>query len=71
MCCYAAVLSRVDRIVFGAKDPKAGALVSNMDFLSLPFLNHRFAVKGGVMEGRCSTLLSSFFRQLRERNVTD
>ncbi|WP_018962795.1 tRNA adenosine(34) deaminase TadA [Coprothermobacter platensis] len=66
MCCYAAVLSRVDRVVFGAYDPKAGALVSNMDFLSLPFLNHRFDVEGGVMAERCGALLHSFFKTLRD-----
>jgi len=47
MCCYALVLARVDRVVFGATDQKAGALVTHMDFLSLPFLNHRFEVRGG------------------------
>jgi len=46
--------------VFGATDQKAGALVTHMDFLSLPFLNHRFEVRGGVLEKSCSKLLSSF-----------
>jgi tRNA(adenine34) deaminase len=66
MCCYALVLARVDRVVFGAMDQKAGALVTHMDFLSLPFLNHRFEVRGGVLEKSCSKLLSSFFRKLRQ-----
>jgi len=66
MCCYALVLARVDRVVFGATDQKAGALVTHMDFLSLPFLNHRFEVRGGVLEKSCSKLLSSFFRKLRQ-----
>jgi len=49
-----------------ATDQKAGALVTHMDFLSLPFLNHRFEVRGGVLEKSCSKLLSSFFRKLRQ-----
>ncbi|NPV88380.1 nucleoside deaminase [Coprothermobacteraceae bacterium] len=65
MCSYAMVLARVKRVVFGAKDPKAGALVSNMDFLSLPFLNHRFEITGGVLEKQCQHILRSFFRRLR------
>jgi len=66
MCCYALVLARIDRVVFGAKDQKAGALVTHMDFLSLPFLNHRFEVRSGVLEKPCSKLLSCFFRRLRQ-----
>jgi len=61
MCAGAAVLARVARIVFGAFDPKAGAIASLFDVVRDPRLNHRPAVTGGVRPGECGQLLTDFF----------
>jgi tRNA(adenine34) deaminase len=65
MCAGAIVLSRVDRVVFGAWDPKAGMAGSVVDLLRNPGLNHRPEVQGGVMEKECGRILSEFFREKR------
>ncbi len=66
MCLGAAVQARVRRLVYGAADPKAGAVSSVMAF---PFerLNHRPEILGGVLAGESSDLLRSFFRRRRAR----
>jgi tRNA(adenine34) deaminase len=61
MCAGAVVLSRVDRLVFGALDPKAGAVGSLWDVVRDPRLNHRVSVVGGVLAEECGELLRSFF----------
>lgn len=63
MCAGAIVLSRVDRVVFGAWDAKAGAAGSLWDILRDPRLNHRPEVLPGVLEPECSALLRAFFRE--------
>lgn len=65
MCVGAIVHARLARVVFGAADPKAGALASILDPASLP-LNHRFAVTGGVLEAECRQAIQDFFRSRRE-----
>lgn len=65
MCAGALVLARVDRVVFGAWDDKAGMAGSVGDILRHPRLNHRPQVAGGVLEGECSAALRSFFDQRR------
>ncbi|MBM4194599.1 MAG: nucleoside deaminase [Gemmatimonadetes bacterium] len=65
MCAGAIVLARLDRVVFGAWDPKAGMAGSVEDLLRHPRLNHRPEVQGGVMETECSALLSTFFSERR------
>lgn len=65
MCAYAAVLSRVDRVVFGAYDPKAGACGSVVNIPTEPGFNHRPEVMGGVMEDECGAFLTAFFERLR------
>ena len=65
MCAGALVLARVDRVVFGAWDPKAGMAGSVADVLRHPRLNHRPAVRGGVLEGECGALLRDFFARRR------
>ena len=65
MCAGAAVLARVDRVVFGAHDPKAGAVGSLWDVVRDRRLNHRPEVVGGVLEQECGDLLTSFFAQHR------
>jgi tRNA(adenine34) deaminase len=61
MCAGALVLARVDRLVFGAFDPKAGAVSSLFDVVRDPRLNHRVDVRGGVLEAECSAMLKDFF----------
>jgi len=64
MCAGAIINARIKRVVFGAKDPKAGAFGSILDINNLP-LNHKTATVGSVMEKECSVLLSEFFAGLR------
>lgn len=66
MCAYAAVLLRVDRVVFGAFDPKAGACGSVINILAEPKFNHMPESLGGVMEDECGALLTAFFEKIRE-----
>jgi tRNA(adenine34) deaminase len=65
MCAGAIVLARLDRVVFGAWDPKAGMAGSIVDLLRHPKLNHRPEVRAGVRELECSALLTEFFRARR------
>jgi tRNA(adenine34) deaminase len=65
MCAGAIVLARLDRVVFGAWDPKAGMAGSLGDVLRHPRLNHRPEVQGGVLEQECGALLSKFFKEKR------
>lgn len=65
MCAGAIVLSRLDRVVFGATDPKAGAVCSVMRLLDDQRLNHRVQVVEGVSATECSTLLRTFFQDRR------
>jgi tRNA(adenine34) deaminase len=65
MCAGAIVLARVERVVFGATDPKAGAAGSVLDVLSEPRLNHRSEVLSGVLAPDCGQLLSAFFGSRR------
>jgi tRNA(adenine34) deaminase len=65
MCAGALVLARVDRLVFGAKDPKAGFAGSLGDLVRDPRLNHTVAVESGVLAGECGELLREFFGERR------
>jgi tRNA(adenine34) deaminase len=65
MCAGALVQARVDRVVFGACDPKAGAVESLYQVLSDPRLNHRPVVNGGILAEECGEILSQFFRARR------
>lgn len=65
MCAGALVLARVNRLVFGAPDPKAGFAGSLGDLVRDPRLNHRLAVVGGVLAEECGALLREFFRDRR------
>ncbi|PWJ52707.1 tRNA-adenosine deaminase [Quadrisphaera granulorum] len=65
MCAGALVLARVARVVFGAWDPKAGAVGSLWDVVRDPRLNHRPEVVAGVLEEPCATLLRGFFEDRR------
>jgi len=61
MCAGALVLARVARLVFGAYDPKAGAVASLFDVVRDARLNHRVDVRGGIREAECGDLLREFF----------
>ena len=65
MCAGALVLSRIGTLVFGAYDPKAGAVASLWDVVRDPRLNHRPEVVGGIDEDACAELLQTFFRAHR------
>ena len=65
MCLGAIILARIPRVVFGARDPKAGACGSVMDFTNESRLNHRVEVVGGILEEESQALLKQFFQQLR------
>ncbi len=66
MCAGALVLSRIDKIIFGAEDPKTGAFGSKIDINSLK-LNHKLKVKQGVLEKECSQIMKDFFKQKRSK----
>jgi tRNA(adenine34) deaminase len=65
MCVGAMVHARVGTLVFGAPEPKAGAVVSSCRAHELPSLNHRIEVVGGVLEDDCRSIIQEFFRGRR------
>ena len=67
MCMGALILARIDTVVFGCRDPKAGAAGSLYDLSCDPRLNHRFPLIAGVRGEECSAMLSQFFSALRGR----
>jgi tRNA(adenine34) deaminase len=71
MCSGALVLARVDRLVFGAPDPKAGFAGSVGDLVRHERLNHRVEVTGGVREAECAELLRAFFRERRSATAQE
>ena len=68
MCAGAIVNARIQRVCFGAFDPKAGAFGSVTDLNTFP-LNHKPIVCGGLLEEECRELLQSFFKKLRQRTT--
>ncbi len=69
MCMGAIINARIKRLVFGARDPKAGAVVSVMNPADYESLNHRVEWREGVLEEESSSLLREFFRTLRTRDT--
>ncbi len=65
MCVGALVHARVREVVYGAAEPKTGALVSAVRALDQPGLNHRFDVTGGILEAECRAIVQEFFREKR------
>jgi tRNA(adenine34) deaminase len=65
MCAGAMVHARIRRLIYGADDPKAGAVCSVMQVLNRPQLNHRVEVRGGVLAGRSAEMLQTFFKNRR------
>jgi tRNA(adenine34) deaminase len=66
MCAGAITHARIRRLIYGAEDPKAGAVHSMLQVLNHPKLNHKVEVTSGVLAARCMDLLQSFFRDRRE-----
>lgn len=71
MCAGALVHARVGTVVFGAREPRAGAIVSSTRALENPGLNHRVAVVEGVLADRCAALVQGFFRSRRGGRAGD
>ncbi len=65
MCAGALVHARIKRLVYGADDPKAGAVQSVIQVLNHPRLNRRMEVRSGVLAGRCAEMLQTFFKSRR------
>jgi tRNA(adenine34) deaminase len=65
MCAGAIVHARIDRLIFGARDPKAGAAGSVLQIVNHPALNHQLEITEGVLAGRCQEMLQTFFRRRR------
>jgi tRNA(adenine34) deaminase len=69
MCAGALVLARIKRLVYGCKDPKAGACESLYHIVQDPRLNHSIEVSTGILAKDCSALLRDFFQRRREENT--
>jgi len=67
MCAGAIVQSRIKRVVYGASDPKAGCAGTLMNLLREEKFNHQVEVEANILEKQCSSLLTNFFRRLRDR----
>ncbi len=65
MCVGAMIHARVKRLVYGALEPKTGAIVSSCELLDTATFNHQIEVTGGILEQPCATILSDFFAQRR------
>ena len=65
MCAGAIVHARIERLVYGAKDEKAGAVDTHFGICSADFLNHRVVVESGILETECRRMIQSFFREKR------
>lgn len=66
MCAGALVQSRIDRVVIGCMNPKAGCAGSILNLLQMPEFNHQVELETGVLEEECSQMMKDFFRELRE-----
>lgn len=67
MCAGALVQSRIDEVVIGSMNPKAGCAGSVLNLLDVDGFNHKVKITRGILEEECSTMLSDFFRELREK----
>ena len=71
MCAGAIVQARIPEVVMGCMNPKAGCAGSILNLLNMPEFNHQVAVTGGILEAECSTVLKTFFAELRARNKAE
>ncbi len=65
MCTGAIINSRIDKVYYGCKDPKGGALESNVELKKISGLNHYPEISGGILEKECSAILKEFFKNKR------
>jgi tRNA(adenine34) deaminase len=65
MCAGASVWARVKQVVFGAREPKGGALISSLHYYETPSINHRPLIIEGVLQADCAQLMTSFFKTKR------
>jgi tRNA(adenine34) deaminase len=71
MCAGALIQARVRRLVYGARDERAGAVESRFRICDTDFLNHRIEITAGVLEKECRELMQEFFRERRQSQITD
>ena len=69
MCAGAIIQARVDRVVIGSMNPKAGCAGSVLNLLEMDGFNHKAEVTRGVLEEECSSMLSGFFKELRKEKA--
>ena len=67
MCAGTLLWTRIDRIVFGANDPKGGAIGSSFELFKVKNINHHPEITRGVLDGACASLISNFFKKKREK----
>jgi tRNA(adenine34) deaminase len=67
MCAGAIVQARIDEVVIGSMNPKAGCAGSVLNLLEIPAFNHQVKITKGILEEECSAMLSTFFKELREK----
>lgn len=70
MCAGAIVQARIDEVVIGSMNPKAGCAGSILNLLQMPEFNHQVELETGVLEEECSQMMKDFFRELREAKKT-
>lgn len=68
MCAGALVQSRIDKVVIGCMSPKSGCAGSILNLLQIEAFNHQVEIENGVLEDKCSEMLTEFFKELREKN---
>ena len=69
MCAGSGILARLDRVVYGAQDPKGGSLASCLQLYDTFGFNHYPLYEGGVLENECSKILSDYFRKKRKKTI--
>lgn len=69
MCAGAIVQSRIQKVIMGCRNPKAGCAGSILNLLQVPQFNHQAKIEEGVLEDQCSELIKEFFRNLREKRA--
>ena len=71
MCAGAIVQARIPEVVIGCMNPKAGCAGSILNILQVPEFNHQVNITRGILEDECSSLLTTFFKELREKNKAE
>jgi tRNA(adenine34) deaminase len=70
MCAFAMVHSRIERLVFGVREPKFGAVESRFNLFNGDGLNHKVRIDGGILESECAEVLKAFFKEKRKRAIS-